>query len=237
MRERINHNGEKHGRLTIVKDIDDGIRPCGQKYRRVECKCDCGNIIQCDLAEVLKGGISSCKCYRHDYFTKHGCNMKNHPYKRVYNIYMNIKKRCYNKNSKAYRLYGERGICMCDKWLEDFNSFLEWSLNNGYNDKLTIDRIDFNGIYEPSNCRWTTTKVQANNKRTNKRINIFGETKNLIEWCNFLHISFQTYKMRRRLGWSEVDSLIKPLKYGENKEVHRSIVEKLRSEYARRKNL
>lgn len=237
MRKRISHNGERYGRLTIVKDIEDGERPCGQKYRRVECKCDCGNIINCDLSEVLEGSISSCKCYRHDYFTKHGCNMKNHPYRRVYNIYMDIKKRCYNKNSKAYPLYGGRGIYMCEEWMKDFNSFLKWSLYNGYNDTLTIDRIDFNGNYEPSNCRWTTKKVQANNKRTNKRICIFGITKNVTEWCEFLHIKWGTYKTRRRLGWTEIDSLIKPLKYGNNKYIHEQIISTLMSEYARRKNL
>lgn len=126
---------------------------------------------------------------------------------------------------------------MCNEWLEDFNSFLQWSVNNGYDDTLTIDRIDFNGNYEPSNCRWVTSKVQANNKRTNKRITLFGETKNLKEWCECLYLSFQTYKTRRRLGWNEEDCLIKPLKYGKNKEIHKEIVLTLMSEYARRKNL
>lgn len=137
-RKRINHIGEKHGRLTIIKDIEDGVRPSGQTYRRVECRCDCGNVIQCALSEVLKGSISSCKCYRHDYFTKHGCNMKSSPYRRVYNIYCDIKKRCYNKNSWAYRWYGERGIGMCDEWRNNFESFLNWSINNGYDGELPI---------------------------------------------------------------------------------------------------
>ena len=237
MRKRISHNGEKYGRLTIIKDIENGVRPSGHSYRRVECLCECGNVIRCALADVLSGSISSCKCYRNDYFTKHGCNMKNHPYKRVYNIYMDIKKRCYNNKSKSFPNYGARGVRMCDEWFHDFTSFLEWSLKNGYSSDLTIDRINVDGDYEPSNCRWATKKEQANNKRTNRKITIFGITKNLTEWCEFLHIKWGTFKSRRRMGWNEIDCLIKPIKRGDDKESHNNIVKNLAFEYARRKNL
>lgn len=237
MRKRINHNGEKHGRLTIIKDIEDGIRPCGQTYRRVECACECGNTIQCALHDVLNGSISSCKCYRHDYFTKHGCNMADSPYKRVYNIYCDMKRRCYNKNTKHYVNYGGRGIKVCEEWINDFEKFLTWSLENGYKDSLTIDRINNDGNYEPSNCRWTSQKEQSNNKRTNHKITICGITMNLNQWCDFLHIKIGTYKTRKKLGWNDIDSLIKPLKYGNNVKEHSNRVNKLMSEYARRMNL
>ena len=212
MRKRISHNGEKYGRLTIIKDVEDGVRPSGQKYRRVLCKCMCGNTIECELSEIIKGKISSCKCYRHDYFTKHGCNMENSPHKRIYNIYMDMKKRCYNPNSSSYKNYGGRGISICSTWLNDFNSFLCWALNNGYKDNLSIDRINNNGNYEPSKCRWATNVQQANNNRSNKVIVINGKANNLKKWASHYGINLSTYKSRRKRGWEEIESLTTPIR-------------------------
>ena len=78
-----------------------------------------------------------------------------------------MKDRCYNPKDKAYKNYGERGIHICDEWLNDFKSFETWSMENGYQDNLTIDRIDVNGNYEPSNCRWVDMKTQNSNTRRN----------------------------------------------------------------------
>lgn len=86
---------------------------------------------------------------------KHGlCNT------RLYSIYTNMKTRCYNKNNSHYQYYGKRGIVICDEWLNDFKAFYDWALSHGYKDNLTIDRIDVNGNYEPSNCRWVTQHKQ-----------------------------------------------------------------------------
>lgn len=99
-------------------------------------------------------------------------------YTRIYRIWQGMKKRCYNPNFVSYNRYGGRGITVCEEWRNSSSSFYRWAINNGYSDDLSIDRIDNDGNYEPSNCRWTTSKVQASNqsrsgpstRRLNKRI-------------------------------------------------------------------
>lgn len=84
---------------------------------------------------------------------------------RLYRVWRGMKTRCYNANSKKYHHYGGRGIIICDEWLTSFAKFREWALTNGYTDKLSIDRIDVNGNYEPSNCRWADDLTQRHNRR------------------------------------------------------------------------
>lgn len=107
---------------------------------------------------------------------------------RIYNIYHNMKNRCYNLNDRRYKDYGGRGINICPEWLGEhgFDNFYNWSIKNGYTDSLTIDRINVNGNYEPNNCRWSTNAEQANNKRNSIYFTFFGITKNLKEWCDVI---------------------------------------------------
>ena len=102
---------------------------------------------------------------------------------RIYNIYRGMKTRCFCKNDYHYKWYGAKGITICQEWLDDFMSFYNWSLENGYKDNLTIDRIDVNGNYEPSNCRWIDHKTQCNNRHNSRYIEINGEKKTLAQWC------------------------------------------------------
>ena len=101
---------------------------------------------------------------------------------RIYKIYCCMKTRCYNLNAQHYKRYGKLGIKICEEWLNDFMSFYNWSMTHGYNDKLTIDRIDNTKGYSPENCRWITLKKQCNNRSTNHLIEINGVTKTLQEW-------------------------------------------------------
>ena len=112
-----------------------------------------------------------------------------------------MKSRCYNPNATHYKRYGGRGIQICNKWRNDFKAFYDWAMKNGYEDGLTIDRIDVNGDYEPSNCRWVTDNEQARNTSTNKIFTINNESKSLIEWCEIYNINYRTVQDRLSRGW------------------------------------
>ena len=133
---------------------------------------------------------------------------------RIYNIYICMKERCYNPNTKSYKDYGDRGIEVCDEWLgeDGFKNFYEWSVANGYDNSLSIDRINVNGNYEPSNCKWSTSTEQNNNTRRNNNITLNCETHTISEWSRIKGLSRNTLVARLRNGWSIEDSLNKPVK-------------------------
>lgn len=138
-------------------------------------------------------GTNSCKC-------KHVAANN----KRLYSIWVNMKTRCYNKNNPSYKHYGERGIKICNEWLDNFESFFEWANNNGYEDNLTIDRVDYNGDYCPENCRWVTVKEQARNKSNNIVFTINGEQKVFRQICIENNIGYKTeYSYYKRHGYEK----------------------------------
>ena len=130
---------------------------------------------------------------------------------RLARIHSSMKGRCYNPNNTNYSKYGERGIRICKEWLEDYQVFKKWALNNGYDISLTIDRINVNGNYEPNNCRWATQKEQANNKRTNHLLEIDGLTKTIAQWSESTGIRAKTISCRLIRGW-EPKQAISPVK-------------------------
>lgn len=134
---------------------------------------------------------------RKKYFDEYGTSS------RLYFRWCHMKERCYSPSSRSYRHWGGRGITMCDEWKNDFLAFKEWALANGYKDGLSIDRINNDGNYEPSNCRWTTMKTQSNNRRGLHHITHNGETKTITEWSNITGIPVTTLYMRlKTYGWS-----------------------------------
>ena len=160
------HNiiGEKYGRLLVISRTENN------KYNKPtwECLCDCGNIIIVNGNLLKNKNTQSCGCLKLEETikrsTKHKlCNTK------LYKVWAAMKGRCYNKNATQYNDYGGRGIIVCDDWKNDFQKFYDWSINNEYDNKLTLDRINVNGNYEPSNCRWVSMTIQARNKRISKR--------------------------------------------------------------------
>lgn len=125
---------------------------------------------------------------------------------------MHMKSRCYDHNDKRYDDWGGRGICICKEWLDSPESFIEQSVNNGYQDGLTIDRIDNNGDYCPENCRWVTRNENNQNRRSSRNFTYSGKTQNLQQWCNEYNVSRSMVNKRLQMGWDFEKALLTPKK-------------------------
>ena len=169
----IDLTGKKFGRLTFV---EFSHRKGKNYYWKVIC--DCGNERIVQPSGVKSGRVISCGCYNKEVITKHGLDGT-----KLYHVLLAMKNRCYSPKSNSYQNYGARGITIHEEWLDNPQSFVDWSLQNGYKEGLSIDRINNDGNYEPDNCRWVEKIVQANNTRTNLYIEYNGETKTLSEWA------------------------------------------------------
>ena len=130
---------------------------------------------------------------------------------RLNNIYHNMKNRCNNPKNYRYKNYGKRGIKVCDEWQNSFLSFYDWSINNGYNEELTLDRIDVNGNYEPLNCRWIPLEQQFYNKTDNVYYIVNGEKKCLSELCKEYNMPYQTVRKRLERGKDIIVALTTPI--------------------------
>ena len=165
------------------------------------CRCKCGKETKVTSHSLNSGNTSSCGCLHKQQLAernyRHGAR-----YTRLYRIYRNMITRCYNSNTLEYKNYGGRGIIVCKEWRESFVAFKTWAENNGYSDKLTIDRIDTNGNYEPNDCRWITLKAQGFNKTNTKYFEYNGQKKCLAEWAEIFGINKPTlYNRIYNLGW------------------------------------
>lgn len=174
--------GKRFGRLVVTKYLGN---------YRWECKCDCGNITKVASGHLNASRIRSCGCLFLDTIRKHGLTNS-----RLYNIREGMVNRCYNPSCHSYKDYGERGIGICEEWRNDFMSFYNWAMANGYKDNLTIERIDVNGNYEPSNCKWITNGEQSRNKRSTVYFTYNGETKIVSDWIKELGIPKTTFRRR-----------------------------------------
>lgn len=194
--------GKKFGRLN-VKCLS-GTNKHGTKVWL--CECDCGNMTTATCSSLTSNKVQSCGCLRNEKISKvtysHGGT-----HTRLYSILNGMKGRCKDMKNPAYKYYGGKGVSICDEWL-DFTNFREWALSNGYSDNLTIDRIDLNGNYEPSNCRWITMTEQLDNKTNSTKFELDGKLYTLRQLSNMFGISYYNLVYRiKRQKWSAKDTI------------------------------
>ena len=173
-------SGERYGKLVVNSDYKMVHRENGKGLLWL-CRCDCGNEAWVDGVSLRRGHVKSCGCLHQDQLKKidrtkishkkHGATDKHGQCERLYNVWKGMRNRCNNEKSSVYKYYGGRGIKVCPEWENDYAVFREWALKNGYDEnaakgQCTIDRIDNNGNYEPSNCRFVSMAVQNINKRS-----------------------------------------------------------------------
>ncbi len=189
-RKYIDLKGKRFGRLLVLDR--NGVSNNGNVQWL--CQCDCGNKTVVDNQSLKRNITKSCGCLAKELKVKG--NIKHGMYgTRLNRIWNNMKQRCINPNHNAYKYYGARGIKVCDEWIDKENGFINfynWAMQNGYQEHLTIDRINVNKNYEPDNCRWATRKEQANNTRINHIINFNGESHTIAEWGEILNINKYT---------------------------------------------
>lgn len=207
--KRKNLIGQVFGKLTVVSSAEDKITKRGTRIQMWNCVCECGNNTIVDSYSLTSGHTKSCGCLQgeHHNDARHDVGRT-----RLYHIWQDIKQRCFNDKNDNYKNYGGRGITMCDEWANSYMSFKEWSLNNGYEENLSLDRIYVNGNYEPCNCRWATQKTQANNTRTNRLITFNGETLTLSQWRDKLGFKRGVIEYRLNAGWPIEDVMLIPVK-------------------------
>lgn len=191
--KRKSWEGKQYGNVQIIRYSHTvGTR---QFYL---CKCLlCGREFETRKDGVVNGHTQSCGCTRDEWMHSGKINRKHGlTNDRAYWVWTKVKARCYNPNSREYKNYGGRGIKMCDEWL-DPEKFIKWAYATGYDNtapkgQCTLDRIDCDGNYEPSNCRWITNLEQQNNRRNNHRYEYNGETHTVAEWSRILNIPYPT---------------------------------------------
>lgn len=224
----IDMTGKEFTYLKVIEFTGRQEHPNGSKSVLWKCECKCGNIVTVQGAALRNGNTKSCGCLHHTIDKETGkmvliackpISTHNKTNTRIYRIYRGILSRCFSPSCTAYKDYGGRGITVCEEWVspdgkmghpakgdQGFVNFYNWSIANGYNDTLSIDRKDNDGPYAPWNCRWTTTTVQGNNKRDTKYITIDGEKLSYADTERKYSLKRGYISQKLRSGW-DVDIL------------------------------
>ena len=193
----VDMSGAKVGKLTVIS------RGKNTKQNKAQwlCRCDCGNMTVVSRRHLKDHSTLSCGCLRKEKakitHTTHGMKRT-----RLYRIWSGVKDRCCNVNSKYWERYGGRGITICDEWLQSFESFYRWSMDNGYSDELTIDRIDNDKGYCRENCKWVTYKIQENNRSNNRILECHNEQHTISQWSDITGIKQTVISQRIYNGWT-----------------------------------
>ena len=207
MSNKQNVLGMKFGMLTVLREDEPYVMPSGQSYPKVMCICDCGKEYSVRIAKLRSGETKSCGCWRSQRMseanTTHGMRDT-----RVYQAWLSMRKRTTNQNLKSWKNYGGRGIDVCERWKTFENFYADMG------DPLpgqSIDRIDNDGNYEPSNCRWATPIQQARNRRSSVMIEYNGIIDCAPGWAERTGISLNAIRMRIRSNWPIENILTTPL--------------------------
>lgn len=192
-------SGDRFGKWVILGGLE---RKNNRTYAL--CRCDCGTEKLVSIQHMKTGASVSCGCYRKETHTIHGRSDS-----KLYQAWADMKTRCQNPGNTFYARYGGRGIIVCDEW-QEFEPFMEWAVTNGYDEALTIERIDNDGNYEPENCKWITQSEQCQNRRSCRYITYKGITKNLTQWAKETGINCVTLGYRLSAGWSTEKALNTP---------------------------
>lgn len=200
----IRISGRVFGRLTVVKRVGS----MGSQAFWL-CACSCGKSLGVRSRDLRKGITRSCGCLAHDvhhaWFLTHGLS-----HTPEYEVWQKMRTRCLNPKSTHYEHYGGRGIRVCKRWSR-FSNFIK-DMGTRPTAKHQIDRINTNGDYKPSNCRWVTVREQMNNTRRNCHMTLRGETLTCAQWARRLNIEQHTLRHRvLRLGWSDEEALTRPV--------------------------
>lgn len=201
----LNLVGKKYGRLLVVSKAASS-----KGHTRWLCKCDCGKESVVYGTSLKNGNTTSCGCFKSENAKKLYSGVRQND-KRLYGVWNGIKQRCRNKNNSSFHNYGGRGIKMADEWADNYETFYNWAIRSGYREGMQIDRIDNNGDYCESNCRFVGRDVQSNNKRNVVLYTIDGVTKSLPQWCRDYDKDYYLIRQRVcKLGWPIKDALELP---------------------------
>ena len=189
---------KKINSLTILAEGEPHITSGGNKHRTAICRCDCGKIGFHQIGGILNNSVKSCGCYSANLSHIRCLTFRKTHGKTTtpeYNVWVSMRKRCFKENHKSYKYYGGRGIIVCDRWRNSFENFI---LDMGERPSLlhSLDRINNNGNYEPSNCKWSTDKEQTRNQRNNVLVTFNGETKCLAEWSEIYGLGWKCLHYR-----------------------------------------
>lgn len=216
--ETPDYIGQRFGRLVVIGEGEKIRDSNGHKRGTFVCQCDCGNTITVNRRYIVRGQKKSCGCINRE-IRERQARLKEWrtkyvkpEYKKLRECWQKIKQRCYNSNERNYKYYGGRGIKMCPEWIEEKGMyvFCEWALNNGYQDNLSIDRIDVDGDYTPENCRWIPLAEQQRNKSTTRYIEYKGETRCMAEWAEILNVDYDLLCARLSNGWTMEEAVTIP---------------------------
>ena len=220
------------GRLTVIKYV--GVNK--HQRRLWLCACSCGEVTILPTYHLTRKvePVRSCGCLgqeiRRKKSTKHGQR-----HNRIYYVWQNMRRRCYDRTLPQYKDYGGRGLKVCTEW-DDFNTFWEWSKKSGYTDKLTIDRINVNGNYCPENCRWVSRKVQNNNKTNNAYLTYRDVTKTRQEWAELYNLNVDHLRVLLRAFNDDLKFIIEEMLNKGYKQVKYQHMKKWKELYKEYKN-